>query len=166
MATLLLSLWSVLALVWSRSQNMPACVCENSSQLPASVRRLLFKTHQIREVFFCYCRLEISSRPRDVFGMRLECWHISFHVIFMVKHACKSTELLPGWTDGVSQTKESKQLWELFSSVLFVIISEMIFFGVLDAHLKEGEVQLKARLPFVFHIKPDPLARAAQDMFV
>ena len=53
---------------------------------------------------FCRC-LKISFRNRDAFGT-LWCVGIFLcHVIFMVKHIYKSTQLLSGWTAGVSKTK-------------------------------------------------------------
>lgn len=46
---LMLSLWSLLALVWSHSQNMPALVCKNSSQL--STRETTVPSKHVRLFF-------------------------------------------------------------------------------------------------------------------
>lgn len=59
-------------------------------------------------------------------GKYLVCWHISFHVIFVVKHTRKSTEFLTGCT-GCHKQKDQSNCRSFFLSVLFVVISQMMF---------------------------------------
>lgn len=66
---------------------------------------------------------------------------------------------------GVTNKRIKATLGAVFISVICNNFREDFFWSAVGAHLTE-EVQLKARLPFVFHIKLDPLARTAQDMFI
>ena len=111
-ATRLSSLWSVLALVWSRSQNMPVCVCWNSSQL--SMRRgggrgggniCPFKTCQ---TLYFVVVWKLVSDPR----MYLERFGVLAHSFFMsswwLNTFTNQRRYFSGWTAGVSRTKVIK----------------------------------------------------------
>ena len=108
-ATRLLSLWSVLALVWSRSQNMPVCVCRNSSQLSmrggGKINNCPFKTCQ---TLYFVVVWKLVSDPR----MYLECFGVLAHSFFMsswwLNTFTNQRRYFSGWTAGVSKTKVIK----------------------------------------------------------
>lgn len=106
MATLLLLLWSVPALVWSCSQNMPARGCWNSSQLSRNASSLLFKTRQILFFFFFYRSLEITFRPQDVFEM-LWCVGISLFMSSSWLNTLTNQQLLTEWLQCHKQMNQS-----------------------------------------------------------
>lgn len=109
MDTCLLSLWSVLAVLWSRkkkkcqclsAKTALSCLCKQKKKKKQESFLFCFFQNMSDYFLFVCWKLVLDTR------LYLGCFDVlpcSLYVIFMVKHIHKSTEVLSSWTVGVSE---------------------------------------------------------------